>query len=110
MNRSVCTSVRVAWHIAVVAMLLVPALPAEAASAQGASRTINGIAVSGRFLEVWSRRGSEQASVYMNGLPITEARAEISLEDGKSYTTQWFERARYELHPENTMPNDVLLG
>jgi len=83
---------------------------ARQAAAQGSSRTINGHAVAGRFLEVWSSQGSEQNNVYVNGLPITDRRAEISLTDGKTYDTQWFERARYEAHPENKAPYDVLLG
>ncbi|HEX8217983.1 MAG TPA: peptide ABC transporter substrate-binding protein, partial [Chloroflexia bacterium] len=66
--------------------------------------------VAGRFLEVWSAAGSEQNSVYVNGYPITPRRAEISVDDGKVYDTQWFERARYEAHPENKAPYDVLLG
>jgi peptide/nickel transport system substrate-binding protein len=68
------------------------------------------IPVSGRFLEVWSAPGSQQGSVYVNGWPITPRRPEISLEDGKVYDTQWFERARYEAHPQNAPPYDVLLG
>ena len=35
---------------------------------------------------------------------------EMSLTDGKIYKTQWFERARFEEHPENKAPYDVLLG
>jgi hypothetical protein len=30
--------------------------------------------------------------------------------DGRMYLTQWFERARFEYHPENAAPYDVLLG
>jgi peptide/nickel transport system substrate-binding protein len=86
-------------------------LPAAGpAAAQGQSRTINGHVVAGRFLEVWNAQGNEQANVYVNGLPITDKRPEISTEDGKTYQTQWFERARYEEHPENQRPYDVLLG
>jgi peptide/nickel transport system substrate-binding protein len=59
---------------------------------------------------VWSSQGTEQNNVYVNGLPITDRRSEISLTDGKSYDTQWFERARFEAHPENRAPYDVLLG
>ncbi|CAA9557420.1 MAG: hypothetical protein AVDCRST_MAG18-791 [uncultured Thermomicrobiales bacterium] len=33
-----------------------------------------------------------------------------TLEDGKQYRVQWFERARFEYHPENAAPNDILLG
>jgi hypothetical protein len=32
------------------------------------------------------------------------------LEDGNVYTVQYFERARFEYHPENAPPYDVLLG
>jgi len=103
---------RIALYLAVIGAMCVSIIPAGArqASAQGSSRTINGHAVGGRFLEVWSAQGSEQNNVYVNGLPITDRRAEISLTDGKTYDTQWFERARYEAHPENKAPYDVLLG
>jgi peptide/nickel transport system substrate-binding protein len=83
---------------------------ASPAAAQGASRKIGDFDVAGRFLEVWQAQGNDQASTYVNGLPITARRAEISTEDGKSYETQWFERAKYEAHPENRAPYDVLLG
>ncbi len=33
-----------------------------------------------------------------------------TLEDGKVYRVQYFERARFEHHPENPAPYDVLLG
>ena len=32
------------------------------------------------------------------------------MEDGNTYTVQYFERARFEAHPENAAPHDVLLG
>src|SRR5438067_9920523 len=98
--------------LGMVAVLCAPLLPPSAhpAVAQGSSRVINGHAVAGRFLEVWSSQGSEQNSVYVNGLPITDRRAEVSLTDGKTYDTQWFERARYEAHTGNRAPYDVLLG
>ena len=71
---------------------------------------MNGFDVSGRFLDVWSKQGNERDSVYVNGLPITAHRSEISADDGRAYDTQWFERARYEAHLENPAPSDVLLG
>src|SRR5215210_8700920 len=103
---------RIAIYVGVVAAMCVSILPASShqAAAQGTSRTINGHAVAGRFLELWSSQGNEQNNVYVNGLPITDRRSEISLTDGKTYDTQWFERARYEAHPENKAPYDVLLG
>jgi WD40 repeat protein len=69
-----------------------------------------GFAVSGRFWEMWQGGRSFDDSLYINGFPITSLRPEISTTDGKSYQTQWFERARYEQHPENQAPHDVLLG
>ena len=42
------------------------------------------------------------------GLPITEEFKETI--GGQTYTVQYFERARFEYHPENPPPYDVLLG
>ena len=42
-------------------------------------------------------------------LPLSEPQPE-TLGDGRLYTVQWFERARFELHPENKPPYNVLLG
>ncbi|HUP28276.1 MAG TPA: hypothetical protein VM409_07565 [Chloroflexia bacterium] len=44
------------------------------------------------------------------GYPITEEFPEVSSSGGKLYTVQYFERARFEYHPENKPPYDVLLG
>jgi peptide/nickel transport system substrate-binding protein len=103
---------RIALYASVIGAMVVSILPAASApaAAQQNCRKINNIDVCGRFLEVWSKNGSEQNNVYVNGLPITARRSEISLTDGKAYETQWFERARYEAHPENRAPYDVLLG
>jgi hypothetical protein len=43
-------------------------------------------------------------------LSLTEEFREISPTDGKPYVTQYFERARFEYHPENKPPYDILLG
>src|SRR5919201_870680 len=103
---------RIALYLGVIVAMCVSIVPAGArqVSPPGTSRTINGHVVQGRFLEGWGSQGSEQNNVYVNGLPITDRRSEISLTDGKTYDTQWFERARYEAHPENKAPYDVLLG
>ena len=69
-----------------------------------------GFTVSGRFWDVWQGGRSFESSSYINGYPITGLRDEVSPIDGKSYRTQWFERARFEQHGENQAPNDVLLG
>src|SRR5215211_3084422 len=103
---------RVALYASVAGAMVVSLVPfgAQSASAQGATRKIGDFDVAGRFLEVWQAQGNDQASTYVNGNPITARRAEISVEDGKSYESQWFERAKYEAHPENKAPYDVLLG
>ncbi len=62
--------------------------------------------VGGAFRARWEAGGG--LAIY--GLPISEEIKEISPIDGKTYTVQYFERARFEYHPENTAPYDVLLG
>ena len=44
------------------------------------------------------------------GLPLTSAQIEVNRADGKTYLTQWYERARFEWRPENPNPHKVLLG
>jgi peptide/nickel transport system substrate-binding protein len=103
---------RVAVYAGVVGAMALSLVPATAhnASAQGNTRKIGNFNVSGRFLDVWSAHGNDQADTYVNGLPLTDVHSEISTENGKAYDTQWFERAKYEAHPENQAPYDVLLG
>ncbi len=59
----------------------------------------------GKFQTYWDATGG----LAQFGFPISEELQE-TLEDGKTYTVQYFERARFELHPENPAPYDVLLG
>jgi ABC-type transport system substrate-binding protein len=99
-------------RLALTACLLAATLLSSVsqARAQEKCRRIGGFDVCGRFLDEWSKQGSDQASVYVNGLPLTARQSEINVADGKTYEVQWFERARFEAHPENEPPNDVLLG
>jgi hypothetical protein len=61
-------------------------------------------------IEIDGQRGKTEAeSLALFGLPLSGPVTE-TLSDGKSYTVQWFERARFELHPENQPPYNVLLG
>lgn len=72
----------------------------------------------GAFLEYFRSHGldlgqpgvSEAESLALFGMPISEATIEQSPTDGQSYLTQHFERARFEFHPENQPPYNVLLG
>ncbi len=57
------------------------------------------------FLAYWQQHGG----LAQFGFPISEV-FEQRLEDGRTYRVQYFERARFEHHPENATPYDVLLG
>src|SRR5262245_41904382 len=65
-----------------------------------------GMRVSGRFLHYWDAHGG----LAQQGFPISNEMQEKSNTDGKMYTVQYFERAVFELHPQNAAPYDVLLS
>jgi hypothetical protein len=65
-----------------------------------------GRSLGGRFLEYWRSHGG----LAQQGFPISDEFQEKSELDGKTYTVQYFERAVFELHPENQSPYDVLLS
>jgi hypothetical protein len=52
---------------------------------------------------------SARESLALFGYPLSEE-FRMTLEDGREYTVQYFERARLEWHPENAPPYDVLLS
>src|SRR5436190_15058862 len=77
-----------------------------------------GHAVCGELLAAWQASGlnldgdpgiNESESLALFGRPLSDATPERG-SDGRLYTVQWFERARFELHPENPPPYNVLLG
>ena len=98
--------------ILLVIVLVAMLMPAQAGSAQtiGTERgklfTETNKTVKGRFFEYWETHGG----VAQQGYPISEELWERSETDGKMYKVQYFERAVFELHPENKPPNDVLLS
>lgn len=73
--------------------------------------------VCGDFLAYWSASGldlgepgtSAAESLALFGFPLT-GEFETTLEDGTTATVQWFERARFERHPNNQPPYNVLLA
>lgn len=65
-----------------------------------------GKTMGGAFGAYWEQNGG--LSQY--GYPVTNEFEERSLLDGKMYTVQYFERAVFELHPENQPPYNVLLS
>src|SRR3712207_7451602 len=77
-----------------------------------------GQSVRGRFLGYWTAHGldlgdagvSFRESLALFGYPLSGEREEV-LENGRTYTVQYFERARMEFHPEHEgTPYEVLLG
>ena len=63
--------------------------------------------VPGAFARYWEANGG----LPRFGYPLTEAFEEVSETDGGRYLTQYFERARFEYHPEYSGTKDeVLLG
>jgi hypothetical protein len=63
--------------------------------------------VSGPFLRFWEERGG----LAVFGYPITEEVKETDPQTGNEYLVQYFERSRFEYHPEFAgTPNEVLLG
>jgi hypothetical protein len=63
--------------------------------------------VSAIFYKYWSKYGG----LAQFGLPLTEEFQEMNPADGKTYTVQYFERNRFEWHPENAgTPSEFELG
>jgi lysophospholipase L1-like esterase len=79
--------------------------PAPGGGCTGKLFPETGKCVNEPFLSYWNAHGQ----LPINGYPISDAFSE-KLEDGKTYTVQYFERVRMELHPENQPPYNVLLG
>jgi hypothetical protein len=59
------------------------------------------------FRTYWEQHGG----LGIFGLPISEEFPELNPTDGKTYTVQYFERAKFERHPEFAgTPNEIQLG
>jgi hypothetical protein len=96
-----------ALTLLLLALAMLPmARPATVAAGDERCFPQTGQCISGRFREYWEQNGG--LSIF--GYPITPARNEVNADTGQTYLTQWFERNRFELHPENAAPYDVLLG
>ena len=87
-----------------------PAFVPQPLVPQGADRTYfsqTQHALQGAIKTYFERNGG----VAVFGYPISEETIEPSPTDGLVYTVQYFERARFELHPEITdSPNGIQLG
>ena len=74
--------------------------------------------VCGRLAEAWRSYGLRldgeagigfTESLALWGFPVSPTFT-ATFPDGTQRSIQYFERARFELHPENAVPNDVLFG
>lgn len=92
--------------------------PAGAASAAGAFAPVaqpsdpsvaffaeTGHTLRGTFRSYWQSNGG----LAVFGMPLSEELTERG-SDGRDYTVQYFERNRFELHPESAPPYNVQLG
>ncbi len=89
-----------------LALLSLPVASGARAQANCQTFTQTGHQVCGKFLTYWNAHGG----LAQQGYPLTEAANEVSPVNGKTYLTQYFERAVFEEHPENQAPYDVLLS
>jgi hypothetical protein len=98
--------VRCGLLLSAMAALLLTSSWATPARAQASERCFpeTGYCVSGRFLEFWEQNGG----LPVFGFPITPQ--QVQTIGGRELQVQWFERASFELRPENAPPYDVLLG
>jgi ABC-type glycerol-3-phosphate transport system substrate-binding protein len=81
--------------------------PNQKAAADGTLFKETGHKVGGKFLKYWQEHGG----LAQQGYPISDEFTEVSDLNGKPYTVQYFERAVFELHPENAgTPYEVLLS
>ncbi len=92
--------------VVLLAALLLPMTMVNAAPPATVFFPETGHNVGQPFLDYWRKNGALPAY----GYPLTEAFSEVSPTDGKVYRVQYFERARFEHHPENPQEWRVLLG
>ena len=62
--------------------------------------------IEGQFRSYWEANGG----LAVFGYPISSARPEVNRDTGATYLTQYFERQRFEYHPENQGVYAVLTG
>jgi hypothetical protein len=101
---------------AALTALTVSLVPVETTASQGESANpqaecqyfdITGYSLCAEFESFWVANGG--LSIF--GYPLSDAFEEVNPDTGETYRVQYFERQRFELHPENAgTPYHVLLG
>ncbi len=102
------------YAVMVLAVMLMSAVAAaqntsanSAAQAEDHFFPETGHTVPAIFYQYWQTHGG----LKQQGYPITDAAMQKNAADGKEYLTRYFERARFEYHPEyKGTENEVLLG
>jgi hypothetical protein len=96
------------FSVVAILTLLGLALGAAPSRAQGDAHTFpeTGHTVSGMFWQYWQQHGG----LAQQGYPISDPIQEKSDLNGQTYQVQYFERAVFELHPENQPSYNVLLS
>jgi hypothetical protein len=100
---------RIFWSGSALLLYLIMAIPsASRVQSQGNSHYFpeTDHTVRGNFWEYWQSHGG----LAQQGYPISGELQERSATDGRLRSVQYFERALFEYHPENTGPNKVLLS
>jgi hypothetical protein len=92
--------------LALVGFVVAALVPIASSSAAPRCFPDTNQCLDGRFRQYWEQSGG----LPVFGFPITAAQDEPNRDTGQTYQTQWLERNRFELHPENRAPYDVLLG
>jgi hypothetical protein len=92
--------------LVIVAILAFSSSPTTQAQSNSHFFAETGHTVKGKFWQYWQQHGG----LAQQGYPISDEMQEVSDLNGQTYTVQYFERAEFELHPENQPPNDVLLS
>lgn len=82
------------------------AAPATVPGSGSRTFAATGKTVNGVFLNYWDNNGG----LAQQGYPISSVMQEKSNLDGKTYASQYFERAVFEYHPENAAPYNILLS
>lgn len=80
--------------------------PRSENSTQGRYFDATGQEITGDFLSYWLNHGAERVF----GWPISPAEKMVNPTDNKTYTMQWFQRARLEIHPDLPAGQQIVLG
>lgn len=94
------------FSMLMLAALLIAGLPSIAA-AHNQCFPQTGFCLEDPFSDYWESNGG----LPVFGYPINAAADEANSDTGQTYKTQWLERNRFEIHPENAgTPYEILLG